>query len=174
MSVNINLLPKKSRKKSSLIKVYRNLKIVNIIGTMIFFASIFIIVVVIFINGNKVKDLGVQENTLKKQVESLSSVEKKYVFLKDRAKDLKEIKKKGNAKYEEYYNLVSEQTDGVDMAGVEIKNDSIELQASILNNRKMVSFLNVLEENDLYKGVYLSGLNYGEGGGYSFSLRLDF
>jgi len=173
MSVNINLLPKKSRKSSSLIKAYRNLKIVNIIGTIAFFASIFIIVVVIFINGSKIKNLEDQERILKKQVEDFSDIEEKYVFLKDRAKGLKNIKERGNAKYEEYYNLVSKNAN-VNMIGGEIKSKSIELQASVLSNKKIVSFLNTLGENGLYKGVYLSGLSYKEGGGYNFSLKLDF
>jgi len=173
MAVNINLLPKESRKRSSLTKTYKNLKIVNIIGTIVFFASILIMVVVIFINGRKIKDLGLQEDTLKNQVESLSDIEKKYVSLKDRTKSLKDIKERGNAKYEEYYDLVSKHAD-IGMAGGEIKNKSIELQASVLGNKKTVSFLNALGENDLYKGVYLSGLSYEEGGGYNFSLKLDF
>lgn len=174
MPVNINLLPTNLRKKSSLIKAYGNFKKINIIGALLFFASILVITVVVFINGREIKDLNTQTNVLKKKVETLSSVESKYVVLKDRANKLKKVDEKGNVRYKEYYNFLTNQASGIEVGEAEISRSSFDFLALAPSTREAMSFFDSLSEENKYKDIFLSSLTYKNGGGYAFELKFAF
>lgn len=171
--IDINLIPENLKMTGPLVKTVRFFKTASLLGTALFFVSIFVIVAIILANNLKLNSLDKKSRALEEDVKGLSSIEASYTKAKLQSKYLAEIEKSTDARIDEYSNLITNQATGMDTIDFEVSDTKIEFQASTSSIKNIYTFFSNLMQDEKYTNVDVGNFTY-KGGNYSMQIGLSF
>ncbi|OGM09015.1 hypothetical protein A2W13_00565 [Candidatus Woesebacteria bacterium RBG_16_36_11] len=175
MPKNINLIPKETVPKESTVKLMNSLRMINIIGTLIFFIGIFFIVSLIIINSEELRMSNVRQETSKLNIKKLQKEEQQYVLIKDRVDKIKGILVSNGAikDVESFDTLRNSLPADVKISQLTIVRGVTETSMSTSTYSSLAQILATLMSSNSYKGIILSSFTFSSPGGYAISLKLS-
>ena len=174
MPKNINLIPKESISKESTLKIVNSLRMIDTIGTLIFFIGVFFIISLIIINSEELRLSNVRQDKLKLSIRGLEKEEQQYVLLKDRADKIQKILSSyGAIKDMEHFNTLKNKIPSdVSITQLSVVRGSTETMIAASSYSSLAQTLAALLSSNLYKGIILNSFTFNIKSGYIISLKL--
>ena len=170
----INLLPKSLAPKGGINKISKNLKTINLIGTIVFLFLAVILLGLVFLNSRTVKSLNASQDKLKNSIKSMQQVEQQYVLVKNRLALIKEDRDTGDlgeslTTFEKFVSLIPS---GVALEDAMISSKKVETQLLVPNSDTLISTFSNLSSTKLYSKLIISALLLKQGKGYQVGLEM--
>ena len=171
---DLNLLAYKRKGKISFYQFSGVSKPASFIVALLFFITSLIFVFVIIYNQSTIDSLKKEEAALQKDISSLSEVESKYHFIKDRASKLDSIIK-SRTTLKRFDDLRS----ALDLVGfnslgeAEIFNNKFSFAITTDNYQKLLDLMSLIRKNLSYKDIYLESFDFSPNKGYTVDVSLE-
>ena len=170
--ININLLTSKVAPKSSVVQASNTIKIIALIGTVIFFVGVLVMVAMFIINSQQIKSSIRKQEELKSSITSMQKTEQQYVLLKDRATIINKIYDDGNAAddLEEFYRLITSLPEGSSVSDMEVSVGKVESSFIFNGSQTLTNSLAIILSGDQYERIEMDTFLFSPGTGYKLTL----
>ncbi len=169
----INLIPKGLAPKGGLNKVSKNIKAIDVIGTIVFLVIALTFLGLIFINSRKLKTITASQEKLKSSIKSMQQVEQQYTLVKDRLSIMKENNASGNLAddLEVFQKFFQQIPSGVTLESAELNDKVTEIQLAIPNSDLLSQTFRNAVTSDLYSKIVVSSFLLRQGSGYQVAIE---
>ena len=171
----INLLPKEFVPKKATLRLANQIKLLDLIGTIIFFICVLGMVIVFILNANEIKASKVRQDKLMSSIKSMQNIEQQYVFVKDRVSRIQKLRSSENnamQDLENYYKLVTGVPSGVSFLQAEVDAKKTKTNLLVDSSDTLAKSLATIIAADSYEKVILKSFYFEPGKGYFLSLEL--
>lgn len=170
----INLLPEELSPARSIIKIANYVKKIYIPVFAVFLISVAVMLGVIIILNNNLKNIKDRQEILTTSIKSLEKTERGILFLKERLSKIKGIMADDTSKSDFTVNVqdILSRSQGVTITEIKAVPKKINLTVKASISDEIEIFLSQILENPLFKEIKLSEFSFSPINGYSFALEL--
>lgn len=171
---DINLLTGRKQNKLSFQRVSRVSKTLSLFFALLFFVSSLIIVFLIVYNQSSISSLKEKESQLESEIKSLSDIEAKYYFIKDRASKGSSILESRNSlkRLDDIKSFLGIVGSG-QLEKAEASDKSVSFSFTTVNYEEIYNLVNAIRQNQTYSKVVLKSLSFSPDRGYTVDISLD-
>lgn len=168
MSIKINLLPPGHEINSSLWRVMKFIRMLNVIGLAGFIIFALVLGTFFAISTFRLRTLDDNVNRLKNQVSNEEVSEQRLVLLKNRLDRIKTVKSlTSSAKnLTNIDNLLSTLGSDTNLTEIDIDRDKIDVSFLFKTDSDLSLFLSSIKDLKIFKSVVLSSFSYNPENGY--------
>lgn len=170
----INLLPVDLSPKSSLNKIAATLKQISIYAMVVFLVLGMIAAGFFIIMANQVRNLESKQESLKQQLEAMSTSEQSFVLVRDRLGKLKQVlgEKKSSDTLDKVDTLIARMPETISVSEAEISADKTEVNLLARNSSDLPQIFGPVLIQSGFSKVILKSINFNPSAGYLVTLEV--
>ena len=170
----INLYPAGQRQKINWHRFVGAFKTLNLVVTVVFFVTVFVVVSFIILNQNAINRAKAEEESYRNKLKALSGVEFQYMFLKDRAAKAEKVLKTRNVvKNLEDMNSIMQKVGDVNLNEVELEKNKLSISASVPTFSSLKTFITEIKSLQSYQKGMIDSLSFSPDKGYVLQINFQ-
>jgi len=165
--IEINLLPRGLESNIPVAKILKTIKIVNVLGTLLFGLSLVVFSGVIIMNTQSLKDINQDIDAQKTKIKAMQKTEQQHYWVKERIDSLGEIMSTTNSFKElDELKLINISLFNLgDVSAFDVQSGKTNITANFESSRKLKDFFAELEKMN-YSKITVDSLSFNQKTGY--------